>query len=182
MIYLMRHGLDDENYIGGWSNVSLVSEGEQQVKEACSFLSNIKLNRIISSDVLRAKQTASIVSNYLSIDVIYDLRLRELDKGLLTGLSIKEADFLFPNRRQLSIYDKYPEGEAMIDLYRRIKLLLDEIKDWDNTLLITHRGVINMIYYILNDIELDMDKKKFNVTHASIHEANVSKRLVRRIY
>ena len=27
MIYLMRHGQDDENYIGGWSDVSLLSEG-----------------------------------------------------------------------------------------------------------------------------------------------------------
>ncbi len=182
MIYLMRHGLDDENYIGGWSNVPLVSEGEQQVTSACSYLSNLKVNRIVSSDVLRARQTAAIVSHYLSMDVDYDLRLRELDKGLLTGLSRKEADLLFPKRKQLSIYDKYPEGEAMIDLYSRIKLLLNEIKDWDNTLLITHRGVINMIYYILNEIELDMDKEKFNVTHASIHEVDVNKRLVRRIY
>lgn len=70
----------------------------------------------------------------------------------------------------------------MIDLYKRIKLLLNEIKDWDNTLVITHRGVINMIYYILNEIELDMDKNKFNVTHASIHEVEFDKKLIRRIY
>ncbi len=31
----------------------------------------------------------------------------------------------------------------------------------DGTLLVTHRGVINMIYLILNNIELDMDKKQF---------------------
>lgn len=27
MLYLMRHGLDDENYVGGWSDVGLVSKG-----------------------------------------------------------------------------------------------------------------------------------------------------------
>ena len=31
MIYLMRHGQDDENYIGGWSDVSLIPEGIVQV-------------------------------------------------------------------------------------------------------------------------------------------------------
>lgn len=70
----------------------------------------------------------------------------------------------------------------MIDLYYQIKELICELKTLDNTLLITHRGVINMIYYILNEIELDMDKNKFNVTHASIHEVEFDKKLIRRIY
>ena len=33
MIYLIRHGLDDEAYIGGWSDVDLISEGIEQVEE-----------------------------------------------------------------------------------------------------------------------------------------------------
>lgn len=182
MLYLMRHGLDDEKYIGGWSNVPLVSEGKKQVENACNCLGKLKIERIVSSDVLRAKQTASIVQEHLFIDVNYDSRFRELDKGLLTGLSIEEADLLFKERKQLSIYDKYPNGESMIDLYKRIKKLVIEIQQWDNTLVITHRGVINMIYYILDNIDLDMDKKKFNVTHASIHELDLEKKKIRRIY
>ena len=39
----------------------------------------------------------------------------------------------------------------------------------DDTLIITHRGVINMFYYILRNIPLDMDKKKFKVDVASVH-------------
>ena len=27
MIYFMRHGQDDENYIGGWSDVELIQSG-----------------------------------------------------------------------------------------------------------------------------------------------------------
>ncbi len=69
----------------------------------------------------------------------------------------------------------------MYDLYKRIKILLGNIKD-NNTLYVTHRGVINMIYYILKDINLDMDKEKFNVTHASLHELDLNKKLIRRIY
>jgi hypothetical protein len=38
------------------------------------------------------------------------------------------------------------------------------------------------MYYILNNIELDMDKEKFLVAHASVHEMDIEKRLIRRIY
>ena len=31
MIYLIRHGLDDEKYIGGWSDVDLTIVGRKQV-------------------------------------------------------------------------------------------------------------------------------------------------------
>ena len=51
----------------------------------------------------------------------------------------------------------------------------------DNSLVVTHRGVINTIYYYLNNIPLDMDKKKFNVDHLSIHELDIQKKLIRRI-
>jgi broad specificity phosphatase PhoE len=51
----------------------------------------------------------------------------------------------------------------------------------DDTLIITHRGVINMFYYIFNDINLDMDKKKFDVTHGSIHEIDLKNKKIRRI-
>ena len=35
--------------------------------------------------------------------------------------------------------------------------------DKDNSLIVTHRGVINMLYYYLNKDPLTMDKKKYNV-------------------
>ena len=39
MIYLLRHGLDNEDYIGGWSNVDLTKEGIKQVKKSRNFIS-----------------------------------------------------------------------------------------------------------------------------------------------
>ena len=60
MIYLLRHGLDDETKIGGYSNVSLTDEGIMKTKEARSFIEeNINFNKIISSDVKRAVQTSN---------------------------------------------------------------------------------------------------------------------------
>ena len=183
MIYLMRHGLDDENYIGGYSNVELVDEGIKQVEKSTNVIKNLKINKIVCSDVLRAKQTADIVNSMLKLPIITDTKLRELDKGLLNGMEKEIAKDNYPYCfGKLSIYDKYPNGEAMIDLYNRIKILLNEIIKYDESLIVTHRGVINMIYYLLNNIDLDMDKEKFNVNHASIHELDISNKKIRRIY
>ena len=80
MIYLMRHGLDDESYVGGYSDVGLVDEGIKQVELATAKISKLKINKIICSDVLRAKQTALIINKYLNYDIQIDSNLRELDK------------------------------------------------------------------------------------------------------
>jgi broad specificity phosphatase PhoE len=77
---------------------------------------------------------------------------------------------------------KYPEGESLLELYQRIKSSLEQILSLDNSLIVTHRGVINMFYYILNEVPLDMNKSQFGVTHASIHELEPKKRKIKRIY
>lgn len=181
MIYLVRHGLDDENYIGGWSDVPLITEGVEQVYKTKKFIdSNIKYDEIISSDVLRARQTAEILCGDKRI--IYTDLLREQDKGKYNGKLKKELN---PNNYflgKINIWDHYPEGESMINLYDRINKLLNNIERWDGKLLVTHRGVINMMYYILNGIELDMNKDRFNVTHASVHKLNIKTKKIERIY
>ena len=184
MIYLMRHGLDDENFIGGWSDIDLTSEGKKQIIESTEFIIQNKLviNKIISSDVKRAVATSEIVNKKLKVPIFYSNKIRELDKGIYTGLlksTLTEKGISFI--KNLTIYDKYPEGESMLELYKRMKLFLNTLKE-DNVLLITHRGVINMFYYILNDIFVDMGKEKFCVEHGSIHEMNIDKKLIRRIY
>ena len=183
MIYLLRHGLDDERYFGGWSDGDLIEKGKKQVNNTIKFIEdNLKVNRIISSDIKRAVSTANIVNDSLNMPIFFTKDLRELDKGKYTGvlkntLSQDEKDFI----QNMGIYDKYPDGEAMIDLYNRMKKYLNKLKE-DNDLLVTHRGVINMMYYILNDIPIDMNKERFNVAHASIHEMDINKKLIRRIY
>lgn len=184
MIYLMRHGLDDESFIGGYSNVGLVEEGKKQVNDAGMWLKDnvIGIKRIYSSDVKRAIETTEIINNYLNLDSFVTKDLRELDKGLLNGVDKNVAKVKFPDYIGVDdINIRYPSGESMVDLYERIKLLFEDISKYDNCLLITHRGVINMLYVLLNGDELTMDKEKYNVTHASIHELDLVNKKIRRI-
>lgn len=184
MIYLIRHGLDDETFIGGYSNIGLTEEGKNQIQESSIWLkNNIKnINKIYTSDVKRAIESSEIINKYFNLQIETTKDLRELDKGLLNGMDKKEAFKFYPKYINVtSINKKYPNGESMVDLYKRIKLLLSNIDRYENCLLVTHRGVINMIYVLLNNDELTMNKERYNVTHSSIHELDLERKKIRRI-
>lgn len=194
MIYLMRHGLDDEKFIGGYSDVDIVPEGIVGLVDSAYYIrDNLKIDRIITSDIKRSITSAKLVQDILKrnwhkdIPIETSSLIRELDKGTFTGrekekLTEEEKNFI----NGLGINDSYPNGESMQDMYNRVKKLLADgyFTDKDNTLIVTHRGIINMLYFILNDEPLSMNKTKFQVTHASIHELDLSskKTKIRKIH
>jgi len=185
MIYLMRHGLDDERFIGGYSNNHLTNDGVRSVCQARDYIVNkgLVINKIFTSDILRAIETADIVNTKLHVPVIQMKYLRELDKGLLNGLNLEIANTYYNEWMNVKdIYKRFPEGESLSDLYNRILYYYHDILKEDNTLLVTHRGVINMIYYILTNTKLDYNKERFNVTHSSIHEYDPTLKKIKRIY
>lgn len=51
MIYLMRHGLDDERFIGGYSNNHLTNDGVRSVCQARDYIVNkgLVINKIFTS-------------------------------------------------------------------------------------------------------------------------------------
>ena len=145
----------------------------------CSF--TVAIDNRMSRDA-QEKTTAQIVSQYLNVPVEYSDKFRELNKGLLTGMEREKAQQLYPKYMgKVAINDSYPGGESMMDMYERVGVLLKEIEDWDKVLIVTHRGVINMIYFILENRLPDLDKKQFGVTHASVHQYDVKKKMIKKI-
>lgn len=188
MIYLLRHGLDDERYIGGHSAVDLIDEGIVQVSNSAIFIKdNLKINKIITSDVKRAVSSALIVKDALGEDIPFEIDpcLRELDKGLLTGRlrsTLTEEEKLICAMKDIN--QRYPNGESMQDMYDRVKKLLDSdyFFDKNSSLIVTHRGIINMMYFIFNNEPLTMNKEKFGVSHASVHELDIENRKIKIIH
>lgn len=184
MIYLMRHGQDDENFIGGWSDVELLEVGKEEVKNVGLWIkNNLEIKKIISSSVYRAIQTAKIVNQYLGVPLLFDDNLREQSKGVLNGMKKEVAQVKYGELlKNVDIYTVYPQGESLVELYERIKAYLSRIYEvGDDTLVITHRGVINMIYYILYGVDLDMQKGRFGVETASVHELDLRLNKISRV-
>lgn len=185
MIYLMRHGQDDETYVGGWSDVSLLPAGEEEVKQSALWIKdNLDIKKIMCSDVRRAEQSAQIVSEIIDIPYELNSNLREQNKGKLNGIPKEDAYNNYPGFTdgEVTIDTVFPDGESLRGLYERMREYIAEIlKMQDDTLLITHRGVINMIYFILNNKELDMNKKQFGVDTASVHELDQKRKTIKKV-
>ena len=184
MIYLVRHGLHDEGFIGGYSDVGLTDIGVKQINDVGKWLLqyDFDIRKIYSSDIKRALQSAEIICKYLNLDIFIDVGLREQDKGFLNGMRREDALILYPEYVKLDdVNVRYPDGESLWDLYIRVKKLLKNISIYDYSLIVTHRGVINILYYLTLGDDLDMNKEKYNVCHASVHEFDVCKSRIRRI-
>jgi probable phosphoglycerate mutase len=166
IIYLVRHGKDDDNYRGGWSDLGLVEDGVNQSKLLAEYLyknkEEYKIDTLVSSDLRRAVETTSEISAMLNIPVKFCSEWRENNNGILGGMLNTEALEKYPGVffNTLKMDEQYPDGESPIEFYNRIKdaykKLCDEIINGEigpNVMLITHGGVINIIYYIINGLQ-----------------------------
>ena len=156
-ITLIRHGQDERNKLGGWSDNKLTDEGIKEVVILSKELSE-KYDLIISSDLPRAFETAKIISEYLRLELILDPELRETNNGLLKNLTLEEFNNKYPGLyfSTLKMDQRYPNGESPNDFYVRIKeafiKIINEYQN-KNVLIVTHGGVITVINCLINGWE-----------------------------
>ncbi len=178
-IFFVRHGKDDGNYRGGWSDMPLIEEGKEQVKKLAKFLEEkkeeYKIEKIISSDLKRAKQTTEIINEKLNVPVEYTERLREMNNGKIAGMLNTDVEKLYPGLyyNTLQMDERYPEGECPIEFYNRItndfEKIISENKKYKNIMIVTHSGVINIIYRYINNMEWSNKIKSIKISNASIY-------------
>lgn len=181
-IYLVRHGRDEDEYRGGWSERGLIDEGIQQSEKLGQYLfeSNhlYNIKRIISSDLKRAFETASIVGKKLSISVTSSESWRETNNGVLAGMPNDIANEKYPGLyfSSLRMDEKYPGGESPIENFMRIEKTFNDLcnehinkNNNESVVIVTHGGVINIIYHILKGIEWTNKNKFFPASNTSIH-------------
>jgi probable phosphoglycerate mutase len=93
VLAFIRHGSTDWNIEGrmqGQQNVPLNEEGRKQAYLLGQRLAAESWDFIVSSDLLRASETAEIINSYLSKQILYDQRLRELSFGQIEGTTKEE--------------------------------------------------------------------------------------------
>ena len=70
ILYLVRHGKDDETVRGGWSDQPLTAEGICQAEAMSITMTERNIRHIYSSDLPRAMQTAEILAEKLQLPVV----------------------------------------------------------------------------------------------------------------
>jgi len=87
-IVLWRHGQTNwniENRFQGHSDIPLNDVGLQQAERAAPLLLALRPSKIISSDLIRAQQTAAALAKISTLDVAIDPGLRETNGGNWEG-------------------------------------------------------------------------------------------------
>jgi len=98
-IYFIRHGESEANILQELSNLAekhpLTDYGRQQTKFLAQNLKGVPFHQIFTSPLLRARETAQILSDELTIPFEITDALREGDCGILEGRSDKAAWAIF---------------------------------------------------------------------------------------
>ena len=177
-IYFVRHGDDDEKYRGGWSELPLIQVGIDKANKLGKYfkknLNKYNFEKIISSDLTRTKMTAEIINTYLDLPLTMDSRLRENNNGELAGMLNSEAIKKYPNCffGSLEYDERFPGGESPHEFFDRVKKTLIDIiaenRETENLMLVTHAGVIAIIYHIVNNMEWTNKEKILKLAKTSI--------------
>ncbi|MEK9178223.1 MAG: histidine phosphatase family protein [Patescibacteria group bacterium] len=175
-IYIIRHGQttsDVENRYGGAYDDHLSEEGVRQAKELAEKISSFGIQKLFSSSLTRAKESAKILNEKLNVEVEATPNIRERNLyGKLSGMVRSEAKEKFPELvEQLRDYRNTIEGaesyedskKRMIDAFEKIAASNQEA-----VAVVTHGGPIKTIFreFLCKEIE--------NVSDCGFAELEVS--------
>ena len=149
-LWLIRHGETDWNIEGRWQGQAesappLNKKGRAQSHATAKQLAREKFTAIYSSDLLRARETAEIISRRLSLPIQFDLRLREINQGKWEGMlgSDIAAQYLleWADREGDPLHARLPEGESAIEVATHVWDAADAIATlypMGNVIIVSH--------------------------------------------
>jgi len=160
-LILVRHGQTEANLnrrLQGQSNGALTSKGEQQAEELALHLKDMAIDRILSSDLRRAEDTAAALAKHHDIKPITMHILREWNCGkldLLPAEALKDA----LDQSNQPLPDFRPEGgETLREVRQRAAAFLQDVQsryEELNVLVCSHGDFIRMLMSLLMQIEIE---------------------------
>ena len=135
-LLLIRHGItawNKDSRYQGQTDVPLGDDGLAQAEAVGTRLRDADIDRIYSSDLSRARQTAEAISRRSGVPVRLDSRLRELSFGQWEGLTFDEITSKWPEDQKRWLKDPVslsaPGGETAAQLGVRLREALGDIYD-----------------------------------------------------
>lgn len=161
-LILIRHGITKWNIqkrYCGFKDISLSPQGKKEAKKLSEELKDVRVDRIYSSNMERAIQTARII--FKKRPVYIDKGLKEINFGIFEGLTYKQILQKYPK-----VYKKWlkrpfsatiPKGERLTTFKKRVLASIQRIvsDNYASYAIICHGGTISIL---LNSL---LKKKNF---------------------
>ena len=174
-IYFVRHGetlWNKEKKLQGRSDISLNDYGRKLAYITSDAMKNIPFDIVYSSPLIRAKETAQILTQSRNLKIHENNLLLEMSFGEGEGASLPEI-YAHPEMNLYNFIHNPGEyippsgGETFEELYQRCKTFIEDIilpaeKKYDCMLIVGHGALIRgMIHNINNRPSKDF----WTVTH-----------------
>lgn len=168
IVFLIRHGESIGNakglHQGQKNDFPLSKLGKEQSNYLKERLKNLKIDAIYSSDLLRAKETAEILSKSKGMTPLLDKRLRERDFGVIGEKEdiMKEWDVFLKQHIEKGINPREAtpeEGESDKDHFDRVSSFFEDLKknhkERDTILIIAHGGTNKVAFGVIGHLPLE---------------------------
>ncbi|WP_372912243.1 histidine phosphatase family protein [Salinigranum sp.] len=186
-VLLVRHGETTWNRSGrvqGWAPTSLTDRGREQAATLGAHLaSTVDVDRLVSSDLRRAAETARYVAREVGCDLTTDAAWRERDFGCLQGFSPTEVFEAYPEYA-LSVSGasaatvRPDSGEALVEVRERVldrwERLRTDLEPDETVVVVAHGGPNRLLlgsildYDVVDSVlDIDQDNCALNEIHTS---------------
>ena len=178
-----RHGrthLNAERIFQPWTpdGDKLNPEGMASARELGKKLNHVPIRKIYSSDWHRVIHTAQLINEELNSplqEIQISRGLRDFNFGALCGVSVTEADRLYPElselrRNSLHTFEA-PGGDAFTDFHNRRKEELVRIiseNRMGNILVVSHAYVTKCLIMAALDLSVEEYADKINIKNTSV--------------
>lgn len=161
-IFFVRHGeINNPNKIlyGRLQRFGLSKKGKEQIAKTAQILKKNKISAIYSSPLLRTKQSAKIISNFLHLPIHCSDDLLEI-KSPMEG---KPIEYIYSNTVNYNVFASEANsiaGETIGGVAKRMLRFIDTIRKnyaGKNIVAVTHGDPIMIVKAIMEGLPLQID-------------------------
>jgi len=181
-LLIIRHGQSEADILEvceGRADFGLTELGKNQAQLMANWVAaNYKPDKIYSSPLKRAKQTAVILSGRTGINIIFDEDLMEWQNGAIAGMPQAEALLQYPPPEIKHPHTAMYGQESNIQFRMRAETVLSKIINENPTghtiVIVSHGGLIGQLFQSFINAPLTSNIHIGRTGDTGIHEWRIT--------
>jgi broad specificity phosphatase PhoE len=172
-LILVRHGQTDANVnhrLQGQSDGQLNAMGRQEVERLGLVLKDTQIDVIISSDMIRASDTAAAIAHYHNLPVNTTPLVREWNCGEWDGRPAEEFIKIVKNLTIPLAELRPPGGETLIEVRARASSFVKDVTErypGKTIVVCSHGDFLRMMISVLMNKSIDEANDAYRMDNAS---------------
>jgi 2,3-bisphosphoglycerate-dependent phosphoglycerate mutase len=151
-LLIIRHGQSEADILGvheGRADYPLTELGESQARKMAKFIAeHYPPEVILTSPLIRAHKTASLLQKELNCELVVETDLKEFNNGVLAGMLREEAAIKYPlPKNGRPVHVPIQEGESELDFRFRAErvfhMIINEYREYKRLAIVSHGGLIS---------------------------------------